>query len=127
VKIFTGARVLALTMAVIGVTTVLSRAADKFGEEIVNRDKLTAVDDILADPKAYEGKTVTIDGMINMECPSGCFFYLAVAGTNAAILVDLKPAGLAIPQKVGRRVLVEGTVAIKDNLPVLFGKGVEIR
>ena len=43
------------------------------------------------------------------------------------IHVDIKPSGFAIPQKVGKTVVVEGTVSVQNNEPVLIGTGVEIK
>ena len=59
------------------------------------------------------------------ECPTGC--WLDVGKENAALHVDIKPAGFAIPQKVGSRVIVEGKIQVKDNQVSMLGQGVEIQ
>ena len=99
---------------------------DKYGEEISNR-KVTAIKDILADPKSYEGKLVTIEGKIANECSTGCWFYVKVAEGNAVIYVDTGNSGFAIPQYIGKKVLVEGKVVLKKAGPMIQGKGVEVR
>jgi hypothetical protein len=66
----------------------------------------------------YDGQTISLTGKIVVECPEGCWFFLD-DGT-AKIYVDLKPAGLTIPQKVGSRIEVIGkTKGTGGNLQVL--------
>jgi len=102
-------------------------AAETYGKKINNRKSLTTIGDILADPSVYGGKEVTIEGKISRECPAGCFFSLTQAGKEASIIVDLNPAGFSIPQRGGRTALVQGTVSIRDDSPVILGSGVEIK
>jgi len=99
---------------------------EKYGQEISNR-KITEVKDILADPKAFAGKLVTIEGKIAIECSTGCWFYIKVGSGNLTIYVDIEKSGFAIPQKVGRKILVEGKVVIKETGPMISGEGVEIQ
>jgi len=87
--------------------------------------KATAISDILVDPDSYTGKIVKVSGKITTECSSGCWF--DVGEGSVAIRVDIEPAGLAIPQRVGKNVVVEGTIAVEHNRLRLLGKGVEIR
>jgi hypothetical protein len=109
------------------IATPLSFAGkEKYGEDISNR-KPTELKQIFTDPKAYEGKLVTIEGTIASECGSGCWFYVKVGSGNLSIYVDIRPAGFAIPQYVGRKVLVEGTVFIDATGPKIKGRGVEIK
>ncbi|MDI6808683.1 MAG: hypothetical protein QME66_06855 [Candidatus Eisenbacteria bacterium] len=98
----------------------------KYGEAISNR-QVTPIKDILANPKAYEGKTVTIEGKIATECTSGCWFFVKLARGTASIYVDIGKSGFAIPQKRGKMVLVEGKVILGKSGPAILGKGVEIR
>ena len=98
----------------------------KYGEPIVNR-QATLVKDILANPKAYEGKVITIEGKIANECSTGCWFFVKVGQGNLSIYVDTGKSGFAIPQKVGKEIVVEGAVKIKGTGPMIQAKGVEIR
>ena len=98
--------------------------SETYGEAI-SETEMTAVSDILTNPADYDGRTVRVEGKIATECPSGCWFELQDGA--ALIYVDLAPHGLAIPQKVGKQVVVEGKITVKDGRPKLFGKGVEIR
>jgi len=99
---------------------------EKYGQAIANRQE-TAVKDILADPKAFEGKAVTIEGTIASECSTGCWFYVKVGSGNLTIYVDTGNSGFAIPQKTGKKILVEGKVVIKKTGPMVQAKGVEIK
>ena len=121
-------RVISILILFFGVISASSSYAvtEKYGQEISNR-KLTAIKDILGNPKAYEGKPVTIEGKIANECPSGCWFYIKVAQGNVVIYVDIGKSGFAIPQHVGKEVLVEGAVVIKESGPMIQGKGVEVQ
>ena len=119
--------IILLSLVLLGATIISSYAAiQKYGEAI-SIHKVTAIRDILANRKAYEGKTVTIEGKIANECQTGCWFYVKVAQGNSVIYVDIEPAGFAIPQNVGRKVLVEGKVVLKKTGPMILGKGVEIK
>jgi hypothetical protein len=121
-------RILFLSVILItGVILASSYAGtEKYGEEITNR-KITEVRDILADPKALEGKSVTIEGKIESECSTGCWFYVKVGSGNLTMYVDTGKSGFAIPQKMGRNILVEGIVVVKKTGPMIQAKGVEIK
>ena len=97
---------------------------ETYGERISNRN-ITALGNILAHPKDYDGKTVTIKGKITLECNTGCWFNLKDG--DAVIYVDLSPSGFAIPQNSGRGAIVEGTVMTKDGKLTLVSKGVELQ
>ncbi len=86
---------------------------------------VTEIKEILMRPDNYSNKTVTIEGKIASECPTGCWFNVKEGG--AVIYVDLTPSAIAIPQKVGGAVVVEGAVSIKDGKPEIIGKGVRIK
>jgi len=100
------------------------KEADKYGQEISNHT-ITKIEAILKTPGDFDGKTVTVQGKIIRECPTGCWF--DVQGAGGAIHVDIKPSGFAIPQKVGKEVIVEGNVSLRDGQLTLIGKGVEIK
>jgi len=100
------------------------RGAERAGDALT-LTTVTAVSDILTNPASFAGRTVRIEGEISRECPSGCWFDVTQGG--ATVYVDIAPAGLAIPQRVGRTVAVEGTVSVEDGQVRFLGKGVEIR
>ena len=98
--------------------------AENYGAAISNR-KITKVEDILRNPDAYKGKTVTIKGKIANECSTGCWF--DIKDGDVVIYNNIEPAGFAIPQKSGHTALVEGKVVVEDGKPKISGTGVEVR
>ena len=119
-------RILCISILFFGLTAVSYAGTEKYGAEITLR-KITAIKDILVDTKAYDGKTVTIEGKIANECPSGCWFYVQVSDGKASIYVDIGQSGFAIPQKRGKKILVEGIVSAKKSGAMIQGKGVEVQ
>ncbi len=97
---------------------------ETYGERISNQN-ITSIQDIVLHPQQYVGKTVTVKGKIALECNTGCWFNLKDGA--AVIYTDIAPYGLAIPQKVGRNAVVEGTVSVEEGKLTLTGKAVEIR
>jgi len=98
-------------------------SAENYGEALSNAP-MTSIGDILEAPGSFDGRTVKVEGEIVLECSTGCWLNLEQDG--ATIHVDLKPSGLAIPQRVGSRAAVEGRVLIRDRQPMIVGEGVEI-
>ena len=80
--------------------------------------------DILQDAASYDGKTVVIEGIIETECPSGCWFI--VNDDTGSIYVDILPSNFVIPQKRGEEAKVYGEVVIKDGDPMIIGRMVKI-
>ena len=97
---------------------------DKYGQIIQNRTT-TKIETILKEPANFDGKTVTVQGKIIRECPTGCWF--EVKENSGIIYVDLNPSGFAIPQKVGKTVIVEGKILLRGDQPMLAGTGVKIK
>ena len=100
------------------------KESEQYGQKISNHNT-TQISAILKEPETFSGKTVTIEGKIVRECMTGCWF--DVEGEKGSIYVDVKPSGFAIPQKVGKEVIVEGNVSLRDGQLSLIGKGVEIK
>jgi hypothetical protein len=96
----------------------------KYGQNISSYT-LTKIGAILKDAKSFEGKNVTIEGKIITECPAGGWF--DITDQTGVIYVDLHPSDVAIPQRVGGRVMVEGKVLIRDNKSMIVGTGVELK
>lgn len=88
------------------------------------KNETVEVQDIIEDVSAYEGKMVVIEGKIETECPSGCWFI--VDDSSASIYVDILPSNFVIPQKRGSEVKVYGEVTTKNGDPMMIGKIVEI-
>jgi hypothetical protein len=119
-------RELIIAVVMVGFMSVSSGCGrtEMFGERISNRN-ITPIKDIVARPEQYVGKPVTVKGVIALECNTGCWFNLKDGA--AVIYTDINPSGFAIPQKVGRTAVVEGTVSVEEGKLTLTGKAVEIR
>jgi len=98
--------------------------AEQYGQAL-SEQETTEIIEILKDPASFMGKTVKLKGKISTECPAGCWFN--VSDDIATLYVDLAGANLAIPQKVGHDVIVEGTIVDRAGTPMLAGAGVEIK
>ena len=96
---------------------------ETYGERISNRN-FTPIGNIVLHPEQYTGKTVTVKGKIAIECNTGCWFNLKDGA--AVIYTTIEAYGLAIPQRVGKTAVVEGTVSVEEGKLTLTGKAVEI-
>jgi len=117
-----------LVLSILSLMLALSgcgrKETERYGQEISDHT-LTRVDAILKEASNFDGKTVTLEGTITRECPTGCWFNLK--DQAAEIYVDLNPSAFAIPQKTGKKVVVEGKVSVRNNQPIIIGTGVEIK
>jgi len=93
-----------------------------YGKEIPQNLTLTKIREILNASSQYKDKEVLISGKIISECGSGCWFFIQDEN-NDVIYVDLAPAKFAIPQLIGKEVLVYGKV--KENQ--IIGLGVKLK
>lgn len=115
-------------IAVVGVAPALSGCTKKSNQtygQPVSGQPSTELEQILSNPADFQDKTVTLEGEIITECPTGCWFDMKQGG--AVVHVDLKPSGFAIPQKTGRTVRIEGTVKVEGDAIEIIGTGVEIK
>ena len=95
------------------------------GEEPAElRGEVVKIQDLVQNEPAFDGKMVVIEGNIDTECPSGCWFI--VNDQTASIYVDILPSNFVIPQKTGARAKVYGKVTARDGDPMIIGKMVEI-
>lgn len=88
------------------------------------KNESVKIQDIIEDVSAFEDKMVVIEGKIETECPSGCWFI--VDDGSASIYVDILPNNFVIPQKRGSEVRVYGEVTTQDGDPMMIGKIVEV-
>jgi len=98
--------------------------SDKFGADITDK-KAVEVKNIFTSPEKYLNQTVKLEGKIVRECPSGCWFFLE--DKTGTIFVDINPSGLTIPQRVGKKVVVEGELKSRNGRIIIVGGGVEIK
>jgi hypothetical protein len=88
------------------------------------RGEIVKIQDIIKNEPSYEGKDVVLEGKIETECASGCWFILNDG--SASLYVDILPSNFVIPQKSGKEAKVYGEVIAKDGDPMLIGKIVKI-
>jgi len=105
----------------------LSSPKEAFGAEAPPGALTVRIGEILANPTAYSGQTLVVDGKISVTCGSGCWFYMVSADGGEGILVDLAPAGLTVPRRVNAAVRVYGGVRVDGNRVLLEGLRVEFR
>jgi hypothetical protein len=76
----------------------------------------TPIDAILADPKAYQGKTVRVEGMITDVCPKrGCWFDMAGGGPGKKLKFKVTDGEMVFPADAkGRYAVAEGVVAVRE-------------
>jgi hypothetical protein len=98
-----------------------------YGAGIQSTTALTSIRAILEDPFKYDGKPVTVKGIIASVCPSsGCFLRLG-EGTSQ-IYVDLKKGGFTIPRgkNVGHLAYVSGVANARSDEIKIDATGVRI-
>jgi hypothetical protein len=98
--------------------------ADQYGVPISDRNA-TPVSVIFEDPESYAEKTVTIQGTVDMQDQRGYWFY--VTDKEFRMYVEIDKGGFTMPDLINTRVLVEGVIEVKLNIPSLFATGVETR
>jgi hypothetical protein len=86
-------------------------------------NQVTKISDILANPKVYGGRVVTVSGKIVSECGSGCWFTLQDG--NAVIYIDLAPNNMVIPQKKGSTAKVTGEIIREGSDVYMIGSKVD--
>lgn len=96
----------------------------QFGTPISNR-KVLPIASLFDNAAAYDGKTVTIQGEIDMQDPNGHWFY--VQDEEARIYVEIDRAEFSIPDLAKKKVLVEGLIDVQLDLPSLLATGAEIQ
>jgi uncharacterized protein YdeI (BOF family) len=105
-------------------TALVIQAASAKEEPAEFKNESVKIIDILENQSAIDSKMVVVEGKIELECASGCWFVLN--DDTASIYIDILPNNFVIPQKSGSKAKVYGEVAIKNGDPQIIGKIVEI-
>ena len=76
----------------------------------------TPIDTILKDPKAWNGKTVRVEGMIVDVCPKrGCWMELAGSEPGQKLKFKVTDGEMVFPMDAkGKKAVAEGVVAVKE-------------
>jgi uncharacterized protein YdeI (BOF family) len=112
------------TLILMALAAVVIQAVQATEEPAEFKNETVKIQDIVKNEAAFDGKYVVIEGKIDSECGSGCWFI--VDDGTAQLYVDILPSNFVIPQKRGTQVKVYGKVTTRDNDPLLIGKIVEI-
>ena len=111
-------------LCLLGLALLIFSSAQAKDEPAELKGEEVKIIDIIQDAAGFEGQTVVIEGIIETECPSGCWFI--VNDDTGSIYVDILPSNFVIPQKRGEDAKVYGEVVIKDGDPMIIGKIVKI-
>lgn len=115
---------LARTLILMAFAAVVMQAVQATEEPAELKNETVQIQNIIKNEPAFDGQYVVIEGKIDSECGSGCWFI--VDDGTAQLYVDILPSNFVIPQKRGSDVKVYGKVTTRDNDPLLIGKIVEI-
>jgi hypothetical protein len=82
----------------------------------VSLDETVSIDALLADPRAFEGKTVRVEGMVTDVCPKrGCWMDLAGSGPGQKVRFKVQDGMMTFPMEAkGSTAVAQGTVAVKQ-------------
>ncbi len=108
----------AATATPVSSPTPLATATLAAATPLVSEAVPVTVRQLIDSSAKYSDHSVSLTGKIILECPEGCWFFLD-DGTGK-LYIDIKPAGLTIPQKVGSRVTLTGKISGSGgNLKIL--------
>lgn len=82
----------------------------------VTLTEIVAIDAILADPAAYQGKTVRVEGMITDVCPKrGCWFDLAGTEPGKKLKFKVTDGEMVFPVDAkGQWASAQGVVSVRE-------------
>src|SRR3954454_6364185 len=86
----------------------------------------TEVAALIDQPKAFLGKTVTIEGTVTQQCQAmGCYFDFRAG--EKSLRVDLQDVAMTAPMREGRPARVEGQIVARGDAYQFFASAVEFR
>ena len=88
---------------------------DTFGAGVTLTDTV-AIDKLLADPSAFKGQTVRVEGMITDVCPKrGCWFELAGGQPGQKLKFKVTDGEMVFPMDAkGKWAVAQGQVAVRE-------------
>jgi Domain of unknown function (DUF4920) len=95
--------------------TATNVAGTKYGAG-VTQTAAVSVDEILANPSAYAGKPVRVEGMVTDVCPKrGCWFEIAGSKPGQKLRFKVQDGDMVFPMEAkGKFAVAEGMLAIKE-------------
>ena len=117
--------VLLCSVLVVAVSLVVWRAVAKpsrFGN--FGGAPKAEVASVIADPKAFRGKTIQLEGVITEQCKAmGCYFFFR-SGKDI-LRVDVQEVAMTAPMREGRMARVEGQVVPYNDGYQFYATAVE--
>jgi Domain of unknown function (DUF4920) len=106
----------ATTTAPAAATAVVSGQAGTVYGAGVSQTESVAMATLLADPKAYEGKAVRVEGTVTDVCPKrGCWFEMAGEQPGQKMRFKVRDGEMVFPMDAkGKYALAEGVVAVQS-------------
>lgn len=111
-------------LILITMAAMVIQAVQATEEPIELKNEAVKIQDIVKNESAFDNKYVVIEGKIDSECASGCWFI--VDDETAQLYVNINPSNFVIPQKRGSNVKVYGKITTSSGDPAMIGKIVEI-
>jgi hypothetical protein len=91
-------------------------AGETYGEG-VQLETSTSIAELLADPAAFDGETVRVEGFVQDVCPrKGCWMTLAAGPEGDALRIKVEDDVIVFPQDAkGRKAVAEGVVEVHEQ------------
>ncbi len=98
-----------------GASPTAAPTGQSFGAGVTLTDTVS-IDAILADPKAYKGKTVRVEGMVLDVCPKrGCWMELAGKEPGHKLKFKVTDGEMVFPMDAkGKVAVAQGEVSVKE-------------
>ncbi|MDY7095632.1 MAG: DUF4920 domain-containing protein [Acidobacteriota bacterium] len=92
------------------------KASQTYGEG-VELETTTSLAHVLADPAAFDGQTVRVEGYVQDVCPrKGCWMTLAAGPEGDALRIKVEDDVIVFPQEAkGRKAVAQGTVEVHEQ------------
>ena len=111
-------------LILITMAAMVIQAVQATEEPVELKNEAVKIQDIVKNESAFDNKYIVIEGKIDSECASGCWFI--VDDETAQLYVNINPSNFVIPQKRGSNVKVYGKITTSSGDPAMIGKIVEI-
>ena len=111
-------------LILITMAAMVIQAVQATEEPVELKNEAVKIQDIVKNESAFDNKYVVIEGKIDSECASGCWFI--VDDETAQLYVNINPSNFVIHQKRGSNVKVYGKITTSSGDPAMIGKIVEI-
>lgn len=113
-----------LVLSLVAPAAYAEAAPQTFGAPLTLKETIS-IARLLADPKAYEGKVVRVEGSVSDVCPkAGCWMDLTTAEGTVKIKVDDGVIVFPVDAK-GRAAVAEGKVEVKELSREAYTRWVE--